>query len=106
MVEDVKGKKKGIYKYINNKKKIKDNVVLLLNESEVLTTQDWETDEVLNAFFISVFTSKSSLQKFKDLGTKGKVWSKEDLLLVEEDQVRDYLSKLDILKSMGPDEIR
>lgn len=81
-------------------------MVLLLNESEVLTTQDWETDEVLNAFFTSVFTSKSSLHKFKDLGIRGKVWSKEDLLLLEEDQVRDYLSKLDILKSMGPDEIR
>jgi len=32
-----------------------------------------------------------------------KVQSEEDLPLVEEDQVREYLSDLDICKSMGPD---
>lgn len=72
MVADVKGKKRGIYKYINGERKIEENMVLLLNESGVLATQDWETDEVLNAFFTSVFTSKRSLQKFKDLETRGK----------------------------------
>ena len=34
---------------------------------------------------------------------KGKVWSKEDTPLVEEDQVREHLNKLDICKSMEPD---
>lgn len=32
-----------------------------------------------------------------------KVWCKEDVPLVEEDQVRESLSKLDIHQSMGPD---
>uniref|UniRef100_A0A8B9Q7B9 Reverse transcriptase domain-containing protein n=1 Tax=Apteryx owenii TaxID=8824 RepID=A0A8B9Q7B9_APTOW len=34
-----------------------------------------------------------------------KVWRKEDFPLVEEEWVRDYLSKLDTHKSMGPDGI-
>ena len=32
-----------------------------------------------------------------------KVWNKDDLPLVEEDQVRKHLNRLDIQKSMGPD---
>lgn len=34
--------------------------------------------------------------------TRGKVWNKEDVLLVSEDQVREHLSKLDICRSLGP----
>lgn len=33
---------------------------------------------------------------------RGKVWSKDDIPLVEEDQVRENLNKLDIDKCMGP----
>jgi len=36
---------------------------------------------------------------------RGKAWRKEDVPLVEEDQVRDHLSKLDTHKSMGPNGI-
>ena len=35
--------------------------------------------------------------------TRAKGWSKEDGPLVEANQVREYLSKRDIQKSMGPD---
>ncbi|PKU46621.1 rna-directed dna polymerase from mobile element jockey- hypothetical protein [Limosa lapponica baueri] len=38
-----------------------------------------------------------------DFGGNREVWMKEDFPLVEEDQVREQLSKLDICKSMGPD---
>ena len=43
VLKDVKGKKKGIYKYISGKRKTKENGVLLLNESGALETNDWET---------------------------------------------------------------
>ena len=61
--------------------------------------------EVLNAFFISVLIVKTILQKSKDSEIKQKVRSKEYLPLVEEDQVREYLRKLDIQNSMGSNEM-
>lgn len=33
---------------------------------------------------------------------KGKVWRKEDILLMEKGQVREYFSKLGVQKSIGP----
>ena len=45
----------------------------------------------------------SGLQESQVPEIRGKGLSKEDVALVEEDQVREYLSKLDIPKSMGPD---
>lgn len=40
--------------------------------------------------------TETSLHEFQAPETKRKTWSKEDLLLMEEDQLRDYLSKPDI----------
>ncbi|PKU39220.1 rna-directed dna polymerase from mobile element hypothetical protein [Limosa lapponica baueri] len=45
----------------------------------------------------------ASLQELQTLEETEKVWTKEDFPLVEEDQVREQLSKLDIHKSVGPD---
>lgn len=45
----------------------------------------------------------TSLQKSQDLETRGKGWSKEDIPSLEEDQFREYLSKLEINKSIGLD---
>lgn len=54
--------------------------------------QDLEKAEVLNAAFISAFTSKTGLQKSKAAETRGKVWSNEFFRVVEGDQVREFLS--------------
>ncbi|GAB0206869.1 mitochondrial enolase superfamily member 1 [Grus japonensis] len=105
LARDVKDNKKGFYKYISDKRKARENVGLLLNGAGALVTQDMEKSEVLNAAFASVYSSKTGLQESQVPETKAKGWSKEDLPLVEEDQIREYLSKLDIHKSMGPDEI-
>ncbi|GAB0207675.1 mitochondrial enolase superfamily member 1 [Grus japonensis] len=47
---DVKDKKKGFHKYIEDKRKTRENVSPLLNEMGYLMTQDMEKAEVLNAF--------------------------------------------------------
>ncbi|PKU49644.1 rna-directed dna polymerase from mobile element jockey-like [Limosa lapponica baueri] len=59
--------------------------------------------EVLNTFFTSVSTSKTSLQESQALETKWK--SKEDapLSIYHEHDVREYLSKMVIHKTMVPD---
>ncbi|PKU47483.1 rna-directed dna polymerase from mobile element hypothetical protein [Limosa lapponica baueri] len=58
--------------------------------------------ELLNAFFVSVFTAKAGPQDPQTLEVGGRPWRKEDLSLVEEDWVRDHLGKLDTHKYMGP----
>lgn len=50
-------------KCINNIKKAKYNVPLLLNEEQTLVTEDIEKSEVLNTFFVLVFTDHSSPQE-------------------------------------------
>lgn len=46
-------------KYVNSKRKTRDNVSPLLNEGGVRVTGDAEKVEILNAFFPSVFASKT-----------------------------------------------
>ncbi|PKU44703.1 rna-directed dna polymerase from mobile element jockey-like [Limosa lapponica baueri] len=70
-----------------------------------MVTEDAGKAELLNAFFASVFTAQASPQEPWTLEESEKVWTKEDLPLVEEDQVREQLRRLDIHKSMGPDGI-
>lgn len=48
--------------------------------------------EVLEAFFALIFTGKICLQESQSPETTGKAWSKEDLSLVEEAQVRGHLN--------------
>ncbi|PKU44861.1 rna-directed dna polymerase from mobile element jockey-like [Limosa lapponica baueri] len=70
-----------------------------------MVTEDTGKVELLNAFFASLFTAQATPQEPWTLEESEEVWTKEDLPLVEEDQVRDQLRRLDIHKSMGPDRI-
>ncbi|GAB0178678.1 mitochondrial enolase superfamily member 1 [Grus japonensis] len=100
---EVKDNKKGSFKYISSKRKTRENVVPLLNEVGALVREDTEKAELLNIFFASVFIAKAGPQETQTLEVGGKVWRKEDLLLVQEDTVREHPDKLNIHKSMGPD---
>ncbi|PKU38401.1 rna-directed dna polymerase from mobile element jockey- hypothetical protein [Limosa lapponica baueri] len=68
-----------------------------------MVTEDAEKVELLNAFFASVFTAQASPQESQTLEVTEKGWMKKGFPLVEEDQVREQLSKLDIRKAMDPD---
>ncbi|CAM5102191.1 unnamed protein product [Natator depressus] len=101
LARDVKSNKKGFFRYVGNKKKAKESVGPLLNEGGNLVTEDVEKANVLNAFFPSVFTNKVSSQTAALGITK---WGRDGQPSVEIEVVRDYLEKLDVHKSMGPDE--
>ncbi|CAM5148340.1 unnamed protein product [Eretmochelys imbricata] len=98
LARDVKSNKKGFFRYVSNKKKVKESVGPLLNEGGNPVTEDVEKANVLSAFFASVFTNKVSSQTTA-LGSTA--WG--DQPSAEEEVVRDYLEKLDKHKSMGPD---
>ncbi|GAB0207732.1 hypothetical protein GRJ2_003238900 [Grus japonensis] len=100
---EVKDNKKGFFKYISSKRTTRENVGPLLNEAGALVMEDTEKAELLHAFFTSVLTAKADPQESQTLEVGQKVLQKEDLPLVDEDQVREHLGKLDIHKSMGPD---
>ncbi|CAM5108800.1 unnamed protein product [Eretmochelys imbricata] len=100
LARDVKSNKKGFFRYVSNKKKVRESVGLLLNEGVNLVTEDVEKANVLNAFFASVFTNKVSSQTTAVGST---AWGGGDQSSVEKEVVQDYLEKLDEHKSMGPD---
>ncbi|CAM4564646.1 unnamed protein product [Lepidochelys olivacea] len=102
LARDVKSNKKGFFRYVGNKKKAKESVGPLLNEGGNLVTEDVEKANVLNAFFASVFTNKVSSQTAALGITK---WGRDGQPSVEIEVVRDYLEKLDVHKSMAPDEL-
>lgn len=104
LAKDIKDNKKGFFKYINNRK-TRENVSPLLKGDGTMVTEDAEKAEKLNAFLASVFNANASPQEPLIQETREKAWRKEVFPLIEEDWVRNDLDKLDIHKSMGPQEM-
>ncbi|GAB0209359.1 hypothetical protein GRJ2_003401600 [Grus japonensis] len=103
LARDVKGNKKSFYRYVSDKRRTRENVGPLQNETGDLVTQDMEKAEVLNDFFASVFTG-NCLSHTAQV-TEGRDGENAELPTVGEDQVREYVRNLKVHKSMGPDEL-
>ena len=106
LASEVKGNKKLFYKYINSKRKTRENLHSLLNEAGNVTTEDKEKAEVLNAFFTSVFKGQTSYPQdtpLSDLAALAGEQTKPPT--IQEETVRDVLLQLHCHKSMGLDEI-
>ncbi|GAB0207578.1 mitochondrial enolase superfamily member 1 [Grus japonensis] len=105
LARDVKDNKKSFYRYVSDKRRTRENVGPLWNETGDLVTQGMEKAEVLNEFFASVFTDKGCSHTAQLTEGKGRDWENEGPPTVGEDQVRKYLRNLKVHKSMGPDEM-
>ncbi|KAJ7427169.1 rna-directed dna polymerase from mobile element jockey-like [Willisornis vidua] len=107
LATSLRDNKKPFYKYINSKRRGKENLHSLVDSRGNIVNQEEEKAEVLNTYFASVFTSKTG-------GTQDN-WPLEltenDRKLYnspkfQEDTVNDLLKKhLDPQKSMEPDGI-
>ncbi|KFZ67368.1 hypothetical protein N338_13023, partial [Podiceps cristatus] len=60
LARNAKNNKKGFYRYINQKRKVKERAPALMNENGELVSTDEEKAEVLNNIFASVFTGNCS----------------------------------------------
>ncbi|NXO83561.1 PO11 protein, partial [Sitta europaea] len=102
----VKDNKKTFYKYINGKRKGKNNLCSLLDVGGNLVTADKEKAEVLNAFFTSVFSGKTACpQDNCPPGQVDGIREQNGPPVIHEEAVRELLRCLDVHKSMGPDGI-
>ncbi|GAB0207751.1 mitochondrial enolase superfamily member 1 [Grus japonensis] len=105
LARDVKDNKKSFYRYVSDKRRTRENVGPLRNETGDLVAQDMEKAEVLDDFFASVFTGKCLSHTAQVTEGKGRDWENAEPPTVGEDQVRDHLRNLKVHKSMGPDEM-
>jgi len=60
LARDAKNNKKGFYRYVSQKRKVKESVPLLMSKTGKLVSTEEEKAEVLNNFFVSVFTGSLS----------------------------------------------
>lgn len=89
---DIKDNKKGFCKYMRDKKNTRENLDPLLNKTRDFVKHNMEKAELLNAFFTTVFINMTSLQECQVPETRGKGWTREDVPLMEDHQVREYLN--------------
>ena len=101
---DLKTNCKSFYSYLRNKRKVKSAVPSLDKEDGSRTTSAAESAEVLASAFSSVFVREPS-GPLPDISCGG---SNRDVItdiIITNEGVRKELLKLNIFKSMGPDEI-
>ncbi|PKU34574.1 rna-directed dna polymerase from mobile element jockey-like [Limosa lapponica baueri] len=103
LARDSKSKKKGSYRYVNQKRKLKESIPPLIRKTGKLVKKDEEKAEVFNNVFSPVFTGNVSPHTSQVYGPQGRDWGSYVPPTVGEDQVCDHLRNLNIPKSMGPD---
>ena len=105
IVENLKYNCKPLFKYLKSKTKTRKNVSSLKNKSGKLTETPAETAELLAQFFQSVHSLEELGPLPEKCYNKSEVDNSMIDLAISDEEVRLLLSKLNVGKSMGPDEI-
>ena len=93
-------------KYINNKKRPKENLHPLLDARGNIANKDEEKAEALNAFFVSVFNSQTDYPQGRQPPVlEDRDEAQKEPPIIQEETVKDLLCHLDTSKTMGPDGI-
>ena len=104
LVKDVKDKK-GFYRYIGRRRQAKESVPPLMEGNSELAPSDIEKAEVLNQCFASAFMGGQASHVCQDHEPLGEGVGSGFCPTVTVKQVRVLLMKLNVYKSMGPDNI-
>ncbi|KAK4827625.1 hypothetical protein QYF61_019835 [Mycteria americana] len=97
--------KKGFLKYVNSKRRSKENIGPILVEDGHLINRDEEKPEAFNAFFASVFNNTDRPWAVRSPESEDHECGNSDFPFVDTEIVRDQLYQLNVYKSMGPDGI-
>jgi len=102
----VRDNKKHFSKYVNNKKRAKENLHPLLNARGNIANMDEEKAEVLNACFTSVFNSQAGYYQGRQPPVLEDVEGEQDKPpIIQEEAVNYQLRPLNIYKTIGLDGI-
>ena len=104
IADNIKDNPKAFFSYVRSKQKVKDSVVSLrVPNAENVVTDSQDLADLLNDYFVSVFTKEdmSSLPKVRGES----VFYNLDSVLFSSDAVLKELLRLNISKAPGPDAI-
>jgi len=107
IASQAKANPKKFWKYVNSKRKCRENVAPLQREDGSLATEDKEKAELLVNFFSSVMTKedKSNLDKMNISPGEKSQYEFITEVTITEAEVRNKLKDLNPNKSPGPDKI-
>ena len=105
LTSDLKNNSKGFFKYLRNSRKVKSVVTSLERADGSLTETDADTAECFSEAFSSVFVSEPFGPLPKECYSNREFNDDCDIISISEEDVYNQLRKLDIYKSMGPDDI-
>ena len=97
--------RRAFFKYVNSKRRSKENIGPILVEDGHLTNRDEEKMETFNAFFASVFNNTNRPRAARFPESEDHECGNSDFPFVDTEIVRDQLYQLNVHKSTGPDGI-